>query len=155
MPSGKVHLRIEMIVFVASVAFSVYLMQARLVHVVYVGVFLGSYLFSSLFLSPDLDLKRSDPFRRWGIARVLWVPYARLFRHRALSHHIIFGPLTRIAYLGGIVSLVLIAIMHLTGWQVRFSVPQWQVIVALLCGLYLPNQIHTLADAVWSTLRCH
>ena len=153
MPSGRVHLRIEMSIFVACVASGVYLSQAGLVRVMYVGVFLGSYLFSSLFLSPDLDLKGSDSFRRWGIARVIWVPYARLFRHRALSHHIVFGPLTRISYLGGIVSLVLIAILHFTGWQVRFSVPQWPMIVALLCGLYLPNQIHAVADAVWSTLH--
>ena len=153
MPSGRVHLRIEMIVFVAVVASGVYVFKAGLVRVMYVGVFLGSYLLSSLFLSPDLDLKGSDSFRRWGIARVIWVPYARLSRHRALSHHIVFGPLTRIAYLGGIASLMLIAVLHLTGWRVRFSVPQWPVIAALLCGLYLPNQIHTVADAVWSTLR--
>ncbi|HDL85159.1 MAG TPA: hydrolase [Candidatus Acetothermia bacterium] len=153
MPSGKVHLRIEMIILVALIAVGCYLSQVRLVSGAYAGVFLGAYLFSSLFLSPDLDLKRSDPFRRWGLARVLWVPYARLFHHRALSHHIILGPLTRIAYLGGIVSLALIAILHLTGWQVRFSVLQWPVIAALLCGLYLPNQIHTIADAVWSALR--
>jgi len=155
MPSGRTHLRIEMFVFVASVASGVYLFQVGLVRSLYIGVFLGSYLFSSLFLSPDLDLKGSDSFRRWGVARVIWVPYARLFRHRALSHHIIFGPLTRIVYLGGIVSLVLIAVLHLTGWQVRFSVPQWPVIAALLCGLYLPNQIHTVADVVWSALHRH
>ena len=142
-----------MIIFVALIAVGCYLSQAGLVSGAYVGVFLGAYLFSSLFLSPDLDLKGSDSFRRWGIARVIWVPYARLFRHRALSHHIILGPLTRIAYLGGIVSFVLIAILHFTGWQVRFSVPQWPVIAALLCGLYLPNQIHTVADAIWSSLR--
>jgi len=144
-----------MFVFVACVASGVYLFQVGLVRSLYIGVFLGSYLFSSLFLSPDLDLKGSDSFRRWGVARVMWVPYARVFRHRALSHHIILGPLTRIAYLGAIVSLVLIAVLHLTGWQVRFSVPQWPVIAALLCGLYLPNQIHTVADAVWSTLHGH
>lgn len=153
MPSGRVHLRIEMSIFVAVVAFGVYALQAGLVRALYIGVFLGSYLFSSLFLSPDLDLKGSDSFRRWGIARALWAPYARLFRHRALSHHIVFGPLTRIAYLGGIASLVLIAVLHFTGWRVHFSVPQWPIIAALLCGLYLPNQIHTVADVVWSTFR--
>ncbi len=153
MPSGKVHLQIETVVLVALIAVACYLAQAGLVRGAYAGIFLGAYLFSSLFLSPDLDLRGSKPFQRWGFARVLWVPYARLFHHRSLSHHIILGPLTRIAYLGGIVSLALIGILHLTGWQVRFSVPQWQVIVALLCGLYLPNQIHTIADAVWSALR--
>lgn len=153
MPSGRAHLRIEMIILVALIAVGCYLSQAGLVSGAYVGVFLGAYLFSSLFLSPDLDLKGSDSFRRWGIARVLWVPYARLFRHRALSHRIILGPLTRITYLGGIVSLALIAVLHFTGWRVRFSVPQWPVIAALLCGLYLPNQIHTVADTVWSALR--
>jgi len=153
MPSGRVHLHIEMIVFVACAALGVYLLQAGLVRAIYVGVFLSSYLFSSLFLSPDLDLEGSDSFRRWGIARVLWIPYARLFHHRALSHHIIFGPLTRITYLGGGVSLVVIVVLHFTGWRLRFSLPQWPVIASLFCGLYLPNQIHTVADTIWSHLR--
>lgn len=153
MPSGKVHLRIEMIIFVGLLAVGIYLLYIGLVHAVYVAVFLGAYLFSSLFLSPDLDLVGSDSYRRWGMARVLWVPYARLYHHRALSHHIIFGPLTRIAYLGGIVSFVFIGVAYLTGWQVNLSIPQWPVIAALIFGLYLPNQIHTVADALWSGLR--
>lgn len=153
MPSGKVHLRIEMIILLLLLAPGIYMLQIGLVHALYVTVFLAAYLFSSLLLSPDLDLVGSDPFRRWGMARVLWVPYARLFHHRALSHHIIFGPLTRIAYLGGITSLAYIGIVHFTGWHVSLSIPQWPVIAALVSGLYLPNQIHTVADAIWSKLR--
>lgn len=153
MPSGKVHLRIEMIIFVPFLALGAYLLQTGLVYTLYVAVFLGGYFFSSFFLSPDLDLVRSDPSQRWGIARVLWIPYAHLFHHRALSHHIIFGPLTRICYLGGIASLAFVGILRLTGQHVPLSIPQWPVILALLLGLYLPNQIHTVVDALWSCLR--
>lgn len=142
-----------MIIFVVLLGSGIYLLAGRLVPELYVGLFLSSYLFSSLLLSPDLDLRGSDPYRRWGAASVLWRPYAHFFRHRAISHHIIFGPLTRIAYLGGIVSLALIAVLHFSGKHVQLSIPQWPLIGSLLCGLYLPNQIHTLADALWSRCR--
>ena len=150
MPSGKVHLRIEMIVFIGLIGAGAYLLERGLVPAVYIGLFLASYLFSSLFLSPDLDLRGSDPYRRWGPARVLWRPYAHFFRHRALSHHIIYGPLTRIAYFGGLISLLFIGATYFTNWHVRMPIPRWPMIASILCGLYLPNQVHTLADALWS-----
>ncbi len=52
------------------------------------GIFLSAYLFSSLFLSPDLDLHNSRATKRWGIARIFWLPYSWVFRHRAVSHHL-------------------------------------------------------------------
>ncbi len=142
-----------MVVFALCLALGLYMLKAEVIEPVYLSFFLGAYLFSSLFLTPDLDLKQSIAFRRWGVARFLWLPYARFFHHRALSHHIVFGPLTRIVYLGVVLFVAIIAIANLTGWQMRFYVPHWAVILSILAGLYLPNQIHTLADALWSIRR--
>jgi len=115
MPSGKVHLRIEMVILAGCLALGSYLVKEELIEAVHLTVFFGAYLFSSFFLTPDLDLKQSLAFRRWGIARVLWVPYARLFRHRALSHSILLGPLTRILYLGFILFVITIAAANMAG----------------------------------------
>ena len=101
MPSGRTHLKIEMIgLLIGTIAVAVLVVEGR-IDAWFGGIFLSAYLFSSFFLSPDLDLHNSRATRRWGIARALWLPYSWVFRHRAVSHHLLFGPLTRIAYLGG------------------------------------------------------
>lgn len=103
----------------------------------------GAYLAGSLFLSPDLDLYHSRPARRWGILRVLWWPYARLFRHRGLSHHLVLGPLTRLLYLGGILVLLGVGLRYL-GVQVPRFPGNW--VGPVLLGLWLPQLFHILLD---------
>ncbi len=137
-------------IFAGCLVLGAYLVKASVITFVYLAFFLGAYLFSSLFLTPDLDLKQSTVFQRWGVARVLWLPYARFFHHRSLSHHMLFGPLTRIIYLCIILFVATIGVLKLTGWQMRLHVPHWAVIISILSGVYLPNQIHTIADALWS-----
>lgn len=150
MPSGKVHLRIEIGLLAAGAAASAPLWCAGALPWPETVAFIGSYLFSSLFLSPDLDLYSSRPSRRWGIARVLWLPYSGLFRHRRLSHHVLVGPLTRILYLGAVALLAVLATGLLTKEPLRLSAPTLPLLVAVLSGLYLPNQIHTLVDRLSS-----
>ena len=117
-----------------------------------VAAFLGAYLFSSLFLSPDLDLARSRASRRWGIGRVFWLPYSTLFRHRRLSHHLLWGPLTRILYLGGLVLIAYTGIALLSGMAVARPVWPRSLLISVVCGLYLPNQVHIVLDHLWSAL---
>ncbi len=155
MPAGKVHLRIELVVFAICLGAGAGLWMRLQVSGIIVGTFLCSYLFSSLFLSPDLDLRQSRATHRWGIGRIVWIPYARVFRHRALSHHILYGPLTRIIYLGGIVTLIYGLILRYTGYRAHLGFPPWPVIVAAVCGFYLPNQIHTIVDRLWTAVRRH
>ncbi len=114
------------------------------------AAFLFSYLVSSLLLSPDLDLRQSRAAMRWGWGRVIWIPYARIFRHRSLSHHLLFGPLTRIAYLAVIVFAIAYVVEIITGHTLRPVLPPWPVFVAVCAGLYLPNQLHSIADRIWS-----
>lgn len=154
MPSGKTHLRVEMAVLAACVGGVAFLQCERVIDWQAGGTFLLAYLFSSLFLSPDLDLARSRASRRWGLCRVLWFPYALLCRHRRLSHHLLWGPLTRILYLGTIaLGLVWGIGSLLNGRSVSGFAPSWQILPPLLLGLYLPNQIHILVDRLWSFCR--
>ena len=67
--------------------------------------FIVTYVFSLFWLSPDLDLANSESMKRWGILRFVWIPYARIFRHRGVSHSILLGSLTRLLYLFAIATM--------------------------------------------------
>jgi uncharacterized metal-binding protein len=73
----------------------------------------GTYLFSGLLLSNDLDIP-SRIYRRWGPLRLLWYPYQRLIPHRSpLSHGLIVGPVLRLLYL-----YVMLELLLLVAWRV-------------------------------------
>lgn len=163
MPAGDIHLRLELaalflIVIGGLGVASLGEFDGWRDSFVPLLVFVGTYLFSCLLLSPDLDLARSSPQNRWGPLRVLWRPYARLFRHRGLSHNLLFGPLSRILYLGAILAAVPCA-LH---WGAEVDMPWvedlWNYLgqnglLALVIGLILPNEIHIVADRFFSARR--
>jgi len=153
MPGARAHLKIEMTLLAASTIGVAILKCEGMIHWRDGAVFLFAYLFSSLFLSPDLDLLQSRASRRWGIGRILWFPYAKIFPHRRLSHHLLFGPLTRILYLGAIVLVISWGIELITGRSLHLFLPVRPILVPVLCGLYLPNQIHIVVDRLWSFLK--
>lgn len=53
------------------------------------------WMLSTFILSPDLD---TMPKKRAGILRFFLYPYSLLFKHRGLSHSVLFGTLTRVFY---------------------------------------------------------
>jgi len=152
MPSGSTHLKIEGGLLFGWIALAGYLLSKGAIGADAVAAFAFAYSFSMLFLSPDLDLTTSKAFRRWGIVRWIWAPYARAFRHRRLSHHPIFGPLTRIVYLGAICALAGFGLFLALGRPLRLAAPSALVLVGALLGLYVPNLTHVLADRVVSLL---
>jgi uncharacterized metal-binding protein len=149
LPSGRAHDRINFRAFVAlgaasAVAFATGALPTPPVSVVYafsIGYFVGSH-----YLSPDLDAAGSEPKRRWGWLRVVWVPYARIFRHRGSSHGYLIGPLTRLAYLFVIASPVM------AREEVHAWVTQHQPLIAgeagtaLLIGYFTSTWLHLIAD---------
>jgi len=153
MPSGRVHLKIEAGLLFGWTALAGFLLASRVISVEGVIAFVLAYAFSALFLSPDLDLARSRAFRRWGLARWLWIPYALLFRHRRLSHHPILGFVTRLAYLGAMIVVVGAVAVVVIGRPVRVGVPSAEALLATAVGAYLPNLTHVLVDRVVSGWR--
>jgi uncharacterized metal-binding protein len=120
-----------------------------------IGFGLG-YVFSMVWLSPDLDLDRCDARRRWGPLGFLWLLYPRLFAHRGLSHDILLGTATRLAYLGGAVALV----AGPAGWAAwsrgwlpagaldpERLVPLLPGLLGFAAGCWPPNIVHVLVDA--------
>ena len=158
MPSGRTHLRIELGLFAVAAAVVAWLVVAGITPIRLGVSFLGGYRFSSFFLSPDLDLRASRPMRRWGPLRVLWIPYAAVFRHRRLSHHPLLGPTTRLAYLGAWLGLVFWLSSLVLGRPLSISWPGWPILVSFLLGAYVPNEVHIVADwtvSAWKRRETH
>lgn len=118
-----------------------------------VAAFAGAYVFSMIFLSPDLDLSRSRAARRWGILRWLWLPYAGMFRHRRISHHLLLGPLTRVLYLVAVVLAIVSLAALATKRAIQVGRPSLSLLCAVFAGLYLPNVTHIVADRAYSAWR--
>lgn len=121
-----------------------------------------SYLFSSLMFSPDLDLRHNRSRNNWGILGCVWLPYTKIFKHRGLSHSLLFGTVTRLFYL-----CIMVAFAVLGAWAIQryllltdWQVPSFQVdhfsyywIGILFVGLWLPNAIHIITDYVHSAWK--
>ncbi len=60
--------------------------------------FVGGYLVGTFLLSPDLDLPRSRPSKRWRSLRFIWRPYQAVSKHRGVSHVPIIGTSLRLTY---------------------------------------------------------
>jgi len=150
MPSGRTHLKIEAVLLFAWTALGGILLANGVASPQALVSFILAYAFSMLFLSPDLDLARSRASKRWGIARVLWMPYALVFRHRGRSHHPVFGALTRILYLLLLVVVVVVTIVALSGTRISIHLPPGDVMIAVVAGLYVPNLTHIVADRLVS-----
>lgn len=147
MPSGKTHLAIELLLF----PFALTLFYITLSHEWNdLGLFVVSYLVSSLWLSPDLDLKRNNALRRWGLFRWIWWPYSQLFKHRGLSHHILWGPLSRIVYLGILVGGILyfFVVQNVIQAETLSAFLAKKALFITLLGLYMPNIIHIVVDGM-------
>lgn len=122
---------------------------------------------------PDLDIQ-SRQYTRWGVFRIVWLPYRVVFRHRSrLSHGLLFGTLIRVIYFAGVLALLTACavylramIMHGTppgfaeiaeAWRaIETSVSQTvgrNAVWAVLAGLWWGAASHTLTDVGWSILR--
>lgn len=56
------------------------------------------HLIGGLLFSPDLDTD-SIPYHRWGLFKIIWYPYQRLFKHRSpFTHGIGIGSVIRVVY---------------------------------------------------------
>ncbi|MBU1049869.1 metal-binding protein [Candidatus Bipolaricaulota bacterium] len=153
MPSGKTHLTIEAMILFLWAGLSILVVSKHSVASSQATLFLGSYVFSMFLMSPDLDLSKSDSFQRWGPLRWIWFPYAWLCRHRQTSHHLLLGPLSRVAYLVLLVlagAFVYLVVSRNPAPRLAFSL---KVLLPAGLGLYLPNLEHILIDRMSTAWR--
>ncbi|MFP3729043.1 metal-binding protein [Priestia filamentosa] len=96
MPSGKTHNKVN---FIFLPVFLIVLMVIGFTTFKYALFFSIGYLFGTLYLDPDLDIKGKS-FKRWGIFNFIWSPYQKIFPHRSIfTHGWLLGDLVRITYL--------------------------------------------------------
>lgn len=59
-----------------------------------------AFAYGTLFMNPDLDLAHKiQLFSIRGILSLPFRAYSKVFRHRGLSHSLVFGTLTRVGWL--------------------------------------------------------
>lgn len=153
MPSGKTHLKIESLLLLLWTGLAVLLILREWMTIPQAILSLGSYVFSVLMLSPDLDLSKSDAFYRWGVLRWIWLPYVWIFRHRQMSHHPLLGPLSRIVYIGILVLAATFIYLVSTGNPGPRLQLSMEAVLLVCLGLYLPNLEHILADRISTFYR--
>ncbi|RUM59292.1 MAG: hypothetical protein DSY53_03255 [Persephonella sp.] len=74
--------------------------------------FIAGYLFSTYYLSPDLDLPQSKATQRWGRLRFIWKPYQSFIPHRNfISHFPIISSILRLIYV--IIPILLVTYLTL------------------------------------------
>lgn len=99
-------------------------------------LFTIGYCFATFLVTPDLDTN-SRPYNRWKVFRILWWPYNKLFKHRGLSHHCVWGPVSLIGYCSLLFAPVGFA----------FSLPA-RALCIIVIGMVIAIEMHILADRI-------
>lgn len=137
MPSGNVHDKITLYT-TPLIGLGMYQIDEKPQNLF---IILGLYIFSSLMFNGDLDIK-SKPFNRWGILKLIWLPYQSFFSHRSLfTHGIIIGTIVRLIYLSPIIYTLWLINSHM----MIFDFNSYNILLILI-GLELGNTIHTVSD---------
>jgi len=137
LPSGRVHETVNLLALPAAV----YFLPEPLPKL----PFAAGYLIGTFWLTPDLDLATSRPSRRWGILRILWLPYAWLFPHRGLSHRPLLGALTRVLYLAALAGIGLL-LLDLFGYKFQFELSLSDGWLSFFAGVLIADAIHLALD---------
>jgi len=131
MADGKTHDLITYVTClpVAGVAWYFYGLEVSL-------IILMTYLFAGLMFNGDLDI-HSNPYKRWGPIRFIWLPYRGMIKHRSFwSHGILIGTLIRVLW----ILPFLIPFL----WLIEYKPNHYTIII--LVGLELGAISHILAD---------
>ena len=151
MPAGKIH-AMASIVTAASAGAALYFNNlASLTSSCNVagGALLG------VLVSPDLDLMENGNYsmvilraRSYYLAeiwRLFWWPYARLSKHRGVSHWPIIGTLLRVIYII-IIYFILAIVLSLIGIRVPLY---FDPLAPYIAGLMLADFVHIVMDSIF------
>ncbi len=162
MPSGKTHDAIT-ILLTAPVAAAAHLAFGEAAVTLVVT---AAFLFGGLMFGPDLDTT-SRPYARWSIARIIWYPYRKVFKHRSRwSHGLVFGTLFRVVYFFGIVTLIAAGIYFAAAGSIGDVANTWAqighvsgeflglaLLLAAFAGTWLGAASHTITDITITYIR--
>ena len=147
MPSYSSHLIVNFSLLGAL--FVIYQFAGSPLTTLQLALFLVFYILGSVIITPDLDSK-SEASRRCGVA---CVPYRKLFKHRGLSHHPLWGIASRILYVA-LLAFIVLWLAWLFGW--RFEIDGGSALTFIrmyvkeigagAAGLFLANLFHIILD---------
>jgi len=112
--------------------------------------FAGTFVYSTLFMSPDMDLAYQIRLRSIrGILSLPFRSYASLFKHRGLSHNIILGSATRILWLigwGCLIFFVIYQSLPAKSTVLKFYKAYQPYFLYGFAGICLADWCHLLLD---------
>jgi uncharacterized metal-binding protein len=105
----------------------------------------AGYYIGTEFITPDLDTN-SAAIKKWGMLRVLWLPYKWLFRHGQSSHNIVYGAAVRIFYL----SIILLSIYYFLFKSLPLeTIISSAYVFIFLIGVIISNVLHVILDILF------
>lgn len=114
------------------------------------GIFSGTFAYSTLFMNPDLDL--ANNIKLFSIRGCLTLPfrlYAKVFKHRGLSHHIILGSISRIVWLaawGALIFLIFYKTLPNPTTLYRYYLKNKSHIHTIFLSICIADWSHLLLD---------
>ena len=162
MASGKVHDIVNLIVggFLSG---AVFISLDSFLGAIF---FLLGWLFSTFIFGPDTDIV---PGKRSLILKFFLTPYSWIFKHRGISHHILFGTLTRVFYLifiGAVIISIINSFFYpeltlgnygraLLSFFQDFNLdkPLYKGLTWFYIGVFLADGSHVLLDHISSYLK--
>jgi uncharacterized metal-binding protein len=110
------------------------------------------FLYSSFFMSPDLDIRNKIKFFSFrGILSLPFFFYSILFKHRGLSHSLFFGSLSRIIYLTALAALIIYVfdIIHLNKKSFILFLDKNRIeLIYIFIGIFIADLSHVFLDKI-------
>ena len=156
MANGKAHKKINLI-FLAIGLGAVLISSQHYVHGISI---VAGYLVGTFWMNPDLDIK-SNPYRRWGFLRFMWIPYQKL-KHRSIwTHGYVIGDMIRYLYLTVWIMVGAGLMSILTGLPYAtyidniqgFAIQHKLTFLSFIVGNMLSSTAHILTDHASSTFK--
>ena len=158
MASGRIHDRFNLLALPLLCVF-LYLLDTRMI---FLGVSVIGYLFSTFIFSPDSDLR---PKKRAGLFGIFLYAYSLYFRHRGRSHSILFGTITRFIYLLVVVAVCVFVFtdsenyMHyfqeFRDYMIGFNTRdfKYQAPLYFMFGSFCSDLVHVTTDVLSDFLK--
>ena len=119
-----------------------------------IATFVGCLVYGTLFMNPDMDLAHQIKLKSIrGLLSFPFRTYSMVFKHRGLSHSLVFGTLTRLLW----VAMYAIAILYIVHKILPIALPlkKWLLhykhyYAAGFVGFFVADLCHLIMDFLHS-----
>jgi uncharacterized metal-binding protein len=125
--------------------------------ITYNAIFSTSYLYATFVMTPDVDIANKIKFLSLrGIVSMPFILYAKIFRHRGISHRIFIGSITRMLWLILCASIILsiFKVNHIfTNSFIKYIHEHQQLITPAIAGIIIADLFHLSLDTICKNKR--